>query len=97
LQNIRGPSRLQKYAWPAIWQGSDVIGVCPSDKKHPQNSGKTTSYLLPLSFMLNNKDIYCSLPKYGLGVSFNFSTELHSYPADQYIVFDGFFIRQLLV
>lgn len=51
------------YAWPAIWQGADVVGV--SDR------GKTTSYLLPLSSMLKTKEIYSGLPKYGTGVRFD--------------------------
>jgi len=63
LEKIRGPNKLQKYAWKAIWEGADVVGVSAS--------GKTTSYLLPLYYMLQQTDCYSTLPKNGLGVSFN--------------------------
>ena len=63
LQNIRGPNTLQMYAWPAVFQGCDVVGVSAS--------GKTTSYLLPLHINFQQKSNYCNLPQYGLGVSFD--------------------------
>jgi len=63
LQKIQGPNKLQMHAWPAVWQGADVVGV--------SDIGKTTSYLLPFVSMLKTKDIYSCLPKYGMGVRFD--------------------------
>jgi len=63
LQKIRGANSLQRYAWPAVFQGSDVVGV--------SQSGKTVSYLLPLSFTLQHKGSYSNLPRCGIGVSSN--------------------------
>jgi len=55
------------YAWPAVFSGSDVVGV--------SQTGKTLSYLLPLIFTLQHKDTYRDLPKCGIGVSFIFSVK----------------------
>jgi len=62
LHMIRGPNRLQRHAWPAVWQGGDVVGVA--------EQGKTLSYALPLLNMLHARSNYSSLPKYGMGVRF---------------------------
>lgn len=51
------------YAWPAILQGQDVIGI------GPRTQGKTLSYLIPLVGLLENKDLYRQLPHHSISVS----------------------------
>jgi superfamily II DNA/RNA helicase len=60
---VHKPTQLQMYAWEAVFKGYDVVGVAPS------GGGKTLSYLVPLVAMLENKELYRQLPRYGLGVS----------------------------
>ena len=60
---MRKPTQLQMYAWEAVCKGYDVLGVAPS------RGGKTLSYLVPLVAMLQNREIYRQLPRYGIGVS----------------------------
>ena len=65
---IRQPTKLQSYAWPAVFKGFDVVGIAPTRCK--LLGGKTLSYLIPLANLLNHDGAYCNLPKYGIGVRF---------------------------
>ncbi|XP_067007566.2 putative ATP-dependent RNA helicase TDRD12 isoform X2 [Anabrus simplex] len=51
------PMRIQKYVWPLILRGGNVVMVSPP------RSGKTLAYMAPLVGFMLQKDSYIDLPK----------------------------------
>ena len=56
------PLSMQKYTWPAILRGRDMIGVGPKE------SGKKLAFLLPILAQVMQPSAYAALPL-GCGVS----------------------------